>query len=219
MAGRDPIFPACLRAKSPSWLRGSRPAMEIPLRFLVRRFAAHEDSRSGFKPNAGIVSLQTTVTDHAAPELFRQRDQRYPGHVFDQMYQDWATKGLSPTEVNALVNPSPEQPKMAFKTHLLPESYDILDHVSVRKNRRGSGTLRGNALSTNDSAPSSTSGTRKCLQAQEQTHHTTSNTDAGKNLLWPGATPTFGARITPKSLRASEVAPGHSAFALQANLQ
>jgi hypothetical protein len=47
----------------------------------------------------------------------------------------------------------------------------------------------------------------------------TCNTDAGKNLLWPGATPYFGASIVPKSLRASEVAPGHSVFASQANLQ
>ena len=45
----------------------------------------------------------------------------------------------------------------------------------------------------------------------------TRNTDAGKNLLWPGATPYFGASIAPKSLRASGVAPGHSVFALQAN--
>jgi hypothetical protein len=42
MAGRDPILPACLRAKSPSGLRGSRPAMEYALRFLVRCFAAYE---------------------------------------------------------------------------------------------------------------------------------------------------------------------------------
>jgi len=45
------------------------------------------------------------------------------------------------------------------------------------------------------------------------------NTDAGKNILWPGATPYFGASIAPKSLRASGVAPGHSVFASQANLQ
>jgi len=139
------------------------------------------------------------------------------GHSFDQMYQDWATKGFSPTEVNALVNPSLKRPDMAFKTHLLPESEDTLDHVSVRKNRRGSGTLRGNPLSTNDSAPSSTSCTRKYLQAHEQILNNTCNTDAGKNLLWPGATPYFGASIAPKSLRASEVAPGHSVFALHSN--
>ncbi len=106
---------------------------------------------------------------------------------------------------------------MAFKTHLLPESYDILDHVSINKTQRGSGAVRGNAHSTNGSAASSTSGTRKCLQAQEQTHDNTRNTDAGKNLFWPGATPTFGARITPKSLRASEVAPGHRVCALHTN--
>jgi hypothetical protein len=51
---------------------------------------------------------------------------------------------------------------MAFKTHLLPDSHDILDHVSIDKNRSGSGTIRGNTHST--------------------------NADAGKNVLWPGAT-------------------------------
>ena len=49
--------------------------------------------------------------------------------------------------------------------------------------------------------------------------NTTSNADAGKNILWPGATPYFGASIVPKSLLASRVAPGHSVFASQANLQ
>jgi hypothetical protein len=49
--------------------------------------------------------------------------------------------------------------------------------------------------------------------------NTTSNADAGKNILWPGATPYFGASITPKSLRASGIAPGHSVFALGANSQ
>ncbi len=43
--------------------------------------------------------------------------------------------------------------------------------------------------------------------------NTSSNADAGKNVLWPGATPYFGASIAPKSLRASGVAPGHSVFA------
>jgi len=43
--------------------------------------------------------------------------------------------------------------------------------------------------------------------------NTNSNADAGKNILWPGATPYFGASIAPKSLRASGVAPGHSVFA------
>ena len=103
-------------------------------------------------------------------DLLRDGDKRYQGHLFDQTYRDWITKGLTPTEVNALINPGSERQKMAFKTHLLPESYDILDHVSIRKNRRGSGTVRGNTHSTNDSAASSTSGTRKYLKAQEQTH-------------------------------------------------
>ena len=63
MAGRDPIFPACLRAKSPSGLRGSRPATMHALNSRVRCFAANEHSISGFKPSAGIASSQSTVTD------------------------------------------------------------------------------------------------------------------------------------------------------------
>jgi len=49
--------------------------------------------------------------------------------------------------------------------------------------------------------------------------NTTNNADAGKNVLWPGATPHFDASIAPKSLRASGVAPGHSMFASLANLK
>jgi hypothetical protein len=46
MAGSDPIFPACLRAKSPSGLRGSLPAMMHALNSRVRFFAAYQNSRS-----------------------------------------------------------------------------------------------------------------------------------------------------------------------------
>jgi hypothetical protein len=113
---------------------------------------------------------QTSQLTRADRELLRDGDHRYQGQTFDHMYREWQASGLSPTQLNTLVNPDSGQPKMAFKTHLLPESYDILDHVSIRKNRRGSGTVRGNAHSTNDSAASSTSGTRKYLKAQEQTH-------------------------------------------------
>jgi hypothetical protein len=67
-------------------------------------------------------------------------------------------------EVSALVNPGSEQQKMAFKTHLQPESYDILDHVSINKNRGRSGTIRGNAHSTKCSAPSSTSSVAQALE-------------------------------------------------------
>ena len=59
--------------------------------------------------------------------------------------------------------------------------------------------------------------------------NTTNNADAGKNLLWPGATPYFDASIAPKSLRASGGrsrpqgvrlcgrTPGYPASAIRAN--
>jgi hypothetical protein len=81
------------------------------------------------------------------------------------MYLDWVTKGLSLTEVNALVNPSPKRQKTAFKTHLLPESHDILDYVSIDKNRNGSGTIRENTHSINGAALGSTSNTRQALES------------------------------------------------------
>ncbi len=45
------------------------------------------------------------------------------------------------------------------------------------------------------------------------------NTDAGKNLLWPGATPYFGAKYRAKIPSGFGGRSGHSAFASQANLQ
>ena len=118
------------------------------------------------------------------------------------MYHDWATKGLSPTEVNAFVNPSPRATKNGLQDPSSARLAHMIDHVSINQTQLGSGTLRGNALSTHDSAASSTSGTRKYLQAQKHSLNNACTTDAGKNLLWPGATPYFGASITPKSLRA-----------------
>ena len=59
--GATPFFPPVCGPKSPAGLRGSRPATMHALRSRVRCFAAPEDSRSGFKPSAGIASLQSTI--------------------------------------------------------------------------------------------------------------------------------------------------------------
>ena len=98
-------------------------------------------------------------------DLLRDGNKRFQGHLFDQTYRDWTSKGLSPTQVNTLVNPGPERQKMAFKSHLLPESYDILDHVSIDKNRSGSGTIHRNAHSTDGSARGSTSTSRQVFES------------------------------------------------------
>ena len=104
---------------------------------------------------------QLTRTDR---DLLRDGDQRYQSQFFDQVYRGWVSKGLEPNEVTAFVNPTPEPQKMAFKTHLLPESYDILDHVSINKNQRQSGTVCGNAHSTHRSALDSSSSTTQALE-------------------------------------------------------
>jgi hypothetical protein len=102
-----------------------------------------------------------SLLTRADRDLLRDGDKRFQGQLLEQTYRDWTSKGLSQTEVNTLVNPSPERQRMAFKTHLLPECYDILDHVSINKNRNGSGTTRGNAHSTDGSARGSISNTRE----------------------------------------------------------
>ncbi len=135
--------------------RTSIPTPRVNTQHVCRYFSVRRLWESG----------QTSELTRTDRELLRDGDQRYQGHLFDQMYQDWVTKGLSPTEVNALINPSPERQKMAFKTHLLPESHDILDHVSIDKNRNGSGTIRGNAHSTHSSARGSTSNARQALES------------------------------------------------------
>ena len=114
-------------------------------------------------------SGQTSQLTRTDRESLRDGDQRYQGQLFDHAYREWAATGLSPADISALVNSSPERQQMAFKTDVLPESYDILDQVSINKNRGGSGTVHGNAHSTNGSAPSSTSGTAQALEIQGTT--------------------------------------------------
>src|SRR6266851_5475836 len=135
--------------------RTSIPTPRVNTQHVCRYFSVRQLWESG----------QTSQRTRPDRELLRDGDQRYQGHLFDQMYQDWVTKGLSPTEVNALINPSPERQKMAFKTHLLPESYDILDHISIDKNSNGSGTISRNTHSTHGSARGSTSDTRQALES------------------------------------------------------
>jgi hypothetical protein len=135
------------------------PTPRVDIQHLCRYFTVRQLWESG-------QTSQLTRTDR---ESLRDGDQRYQGQLFDHAYREWAAKGLSPADISALVNTSPERQQMAFKTDLLPESYDILDHVSINKNLCGSGTVHGNAHSTNGSAPSSTSGTAQALEIQGTT--------------------------------------------------
>jgi hypothetical protein len=135
------------------------PTARIDTHHLFRYFTIRRLWESG-------QTSQLTRTDR---ELLRDGDQRYQGQLFDHAYREYVARGLSTAQVNALVNSGSEPQKMAFKTHRLPEPYDILDHVSINKNQRGSGTLPGIAHSTNDSAPSSTSSTAQTLESSGTT--------------------------------------------------
>lgn len=135
------------------------PAPRVDTQQLVRYFTIRQLWESG----------QTSQLTRADRDLLRDGDQRYQDQLFDHAYREYLTRGLSPAQVNTLVNPGSERQKMAFKTHLLPEPYDILEHVSINKNRRGSGTIPGNAHSTNGSAPSSSSRTTQTLETSGTT--------------------------------------------------
>ena len=114
-------------------------------------------------------SGQTSQLTRADRDVLRDGDQRYQGQLFAEVYRECASKELTPDEISTLVNPTPEPQKMAFKTRQLPESYDILDHVSINKNQRKSGTIRGNAHSTDSATRGSTSSTTQALENQGTT--------------------------------------------------
>ena len=135
------------------------PTARIDTHHLFRYFTIRQLWESG-------ETSHLTRTDR---ELLRDGDQRYQGRLFDHAYREWLARGLSPAQVHTLVNPGSEQQNMVFNTHLLPEPYDILDHISINKNHRGSGTIPGNAHSANDSTPSSTSSAPQTLQSSGPT--------------------------------------------------
>ena len=140
--------------------------MMYALRSRVRRFAAYEHSMSGFETERGH---RVSADDH-------YRLIRHTSYFAKEIS---LTKGTSstrcirtgpprvspqPTSMPSF-NPSPGQRKMAFKTHLLPESHDILGQSRSPKKRNRSGTIRRNAHSTNGSALGSTSNTRQALES------------------------------------------------------
>jgi len=129
------------------------PASPVNTQHLTRYFTVRQ-----LWENGHTDQLTRADRDH-----LRDGDQRYQNKIFAEAYRDWAAKKLTPDDLSTLVNPSSGEQKMAFKTHLLPESYDILDYVSVNKNQSKGGTVRGNRHSTLSSAYGSTSSTMQAL--------------------------------------------------------
>jgi hypothetical protein len=131
------------------------PSPRVNTQLLCRYFTVRQLWESG----------QTSQLTRADRDVLRDGDQRYQSKIFADAYRDWAAKGLTPEDLGTLLNPVQEQQKMAFKSHLLPEPYDILDHISINKKPSVSGTMRGNAHSTHCSALGSTSGTTQALES------------------------------------------------------
>ena len=101
---------------------------------------------------------QTATLTSADRQLLRLGDEQYRDPFFEEMYRQVTTQKVSSTQLNALIQSALRARKRAFDTYLLPESYDILDHVSEPQNRDRSGTIAPNASSTlnSPSAPSPT---------------------------------------------------------------
>lgn len=212
MAGRDPILPARLRAKSPSGLRRSRPAMEYALRFLVRCFAAHEHSKSGFTPSAGIASLHCPF-----------RLTRHPSYFAKEISD---TKGTCSTR-RPKVSPHPRStpsltPVRSDKRWPSKPTY-CLSRTTFWTTSQSTKTATEVETSAEMLIPPMVPHLvppltpDKHLKAQEQDHEHHHQSGRGRKRFVAGSDPTLGASITPKSVRASGVAPGHSVCGLQAN--
>jgi hypothetical protein len=90
-------------------------------------------------------SGQTALLTRADRDLLRQGDEQYLDAFLQEIYRKWSVNKLSVTQLYGLLNANFTAGKQAFETYLLPDSYDILDHISVAKRRDRSGTIAPNA--------------------------------------------------------------------------
>ena len=91
---------------------------------------------------------QTAALTSADRQLLRLGDEQYRDPFFEEIYRGVIAEKVSSAQLNALIQSALDAPERAFDTYLLPESYDILDHVSEPQNRDRSGTIVPNASST-----------------------------------------------------------------------
>lgn len=87
---------------------------------------------------------QTAALTRGDRDLLRQGDEQYRDAFLEEIYRRWSMDQLSASQLHALVNAHSRGGTQAFETHLLPASYDILDHVSVATRRDRSGTIAPN---------------------------------------------------------------------------
>lgn len=122
------------RAKS-FFTRRIAHATRIDVAQLARYFAVRSLWESG----------QTAALSRTDRDLLRKGDEQYRGALLEEIYRKWSVNHLSEAELHALLNANFSAEKQAFETHLLPDSYDILDHISVAKRRDRGGTIAPNA--------------------------------------------------------------------------
>ncbi len=102
-------------------LKGSSPVCWALPRALTR------SSSSAISPfaSSGRAARHSQLT-RADRDLLRDGDQRYQDQLFDHAYREWIDQRTLPSPgsipSSTLVQ---KRQKMAFKTHLLPEPYDI----------------------------------------------------------------------------------------------
>jgi hypothetical protein len=99
-------------------------------------------------------SGQTGALTSVDRQLLRRGDKQYRDPFFEEIYRRVTADKVSSGQLNALIQSALRARKRAFDTYLLPESYDILDHVSEPGNRDRSGTIVPNASSTLNSTSS-----------------------------------------------------------------
>lgn len=111
-------------------------------------------------------SGQTASLTREDRDILRQGDEHYRDAFLEKIYRQWSASKLSATELPSFLNRDFKAGEKAFETYLLPNYYDILDHISVAKRRNRSGTI----------APNSGSGRGSTFTAVPKNHQVQRNT-------------------------------------------
>lgn len=89
-------------------------------------------------------SGKTADLTRADRDLLRQGDEQYRDAFLEEIYRKWRVSQQFGAELHGLLPVSFKANNQVFESYLLPDSYDILDHISTAKRRDRSGTIASN---------------------------------------------------------------------------
>lgn len=99
---------------------------------------------------------QTSLFTRADRDFLRAGDKRYQAELFGSAYRSWASRGLSDSEIDALLNTSAKGPARSFQTYVLPRRFNLFERFSKDRHDGKCRTIRCKAGSGDGSTPGST---------------------------------------------------------------